>query len=119
MDDLDAALAAHGSFLWRAYFNRKPHFNLNSSLTGVTCKGCNKEIDVASQGGLEAFGSKWHPFCFTCSKCGRGLNGETYVKFEGKPMCEHCYDSMVVCEGCDELIEGGSFKIAILLWVTL
>ncbi|GAC94996.1 hypothetical protein PHSY_002569 [Pseudozyma hubeiensis SY62] len=62
----------------------KCHVNLHKP----RCKGCKKPVlgDLIS-----ALGGKWHPECFTCSRCERVFEDTVFFVKDGRPYDEGCY----------------------------
>lgn len=52
-------------------------------------------------------GENYHPECFVCSECGKGIRGP-YMKIDGKFVCGNCFEEKhrEVCAGCGKPIDG-------------
>ncbi|XP_034388980.1 LIM and cysteine-rich domains protein 1 isoform X1 [Cyclopterus lumpus] len=86
--------------------------------TGHRCTGCRGEVAkespavYAERAGYH--GALWHPTCFVCSECGRGLADLVYFWSGQKLFCgrHYCQTVWPRCSGCDELIFCQSFHTA-------
>ena len=59
---------------------------------------------------MSALGKSWHPEHFTCTKCKKALQNQSFV-VEGEDIfCEPCYEKSVApqCEKCKAPITGVS-----------
>jgi len=74
-----------------------------------TCGGCEERIKDGSV--VKALNRRWHPECFKCGGCGKGISGSFLTK-EGMPYCKPCYNNEhgMKCEVCREFITGHILK---------
>lgn len=48
--------------------------------------------------------ARWHPECFTCSKCGKVLANLRYFKIDKKIFCESHFEEYKICKACEQPI---------------
>ncbi|XP_069006845.1 LIM and cysteine-rich domains protein 1 [Embiotoca jacksoni] len=90
----------------------------DSGRTEYRCTGCQGEVVKESPAVYaERAGYRdalWHPTCFVCSECGRGLVDLVYFWSDRKLFCgrHYCQTARPRCSGCDELIFCQSFLTA-------
>ncbi|KAK6026750.1 LIM domain protein, partial [Ostertagia ostertagi] len=69
-----------------------------------TCHKCSEKI---SEQLLKALGSDFHPTCFTCEECKKGLSGVPFnVDNENKAYCTNCFIDKFAprCDVCNKPI---------------
>ncbi|XP_072237532.1 LIM and cysteine-rich domains protein 1 [Leuresthes tenuis] len=95
-----------------------PATNGTDDKTEYHCTGCHGEVAkespavYAERAGYH--GALWHPMCFVCSECGKGLVDLVYFWSNQKLFCgrHYCQSVWPRCSGCDELIFCKSFLTA-------
>ncbi|XP_059816477.1 zyxin-like, partial [Hypanus sabinus] len=72
--------------------------------TGERCSHCGKELSRA-QAAVKAMGELFHVECFTCSQCGRRLQGQQFYEVGGRPLCQECHqETLEKCSACGQPI---------------
>nr|XP_061796829.1 LIM and cysteine-rich domains protein 1-like isoform X1 [Nerophis lumbriciformis] len=90
----------------------------NNAKTQYRCTGCRGEVAAESPAVFAEragyHGNLWHPTCFACSECGRGLADLVYFWSDQRLLCgrHYCQSVWPRCCGCDELIFCKSFRTA-------
>ncbi|KZV98154.1 hypothetical protein EXIGLDRAFT_746782 [Exidia glandulosa HHB12029] len=67
---------------------QKCHINLRYP----KCKKCRKPM---AENMIEAFGSRWHWECFTCTGCDKPFEDPQMFERDGKPYCLPCFDILI------------------------
>lgn len=77
---------------------------LNPIYAGLTCPGCDKEIEGSVVSAMESI---WHDRCFKCTSCHKTLKNEQYFEKDDKPYCGKDYRKLfsLHCDFCHEPIE--------------
>lgn len=66
------------------------------------CIACGEEI-IGAENGCEALGKVYHSSCFTCSRCGESLSGQTFYILKDRVVCERDYmKTLEKCYKCGE-----------------
>ncbi|XP_075071851.1 zyxin-like isoform X2 [Mixophyes fleayi] len=68
------------------------------------CKLCGQGLS-RTETVVRAGEHLYHVHCFTCTKCDQQLQGQQYYEYEGRPLCEDCYqDTLECCAVCEKKI---------------
>ncbi|CAO3631262.1 unnamed protein product [Mucor hiemalis] len=82
---------------------------LNPIYAGLTCPGCDKEIEGSVVSAMERI---WHDRCFKCTSCHKTLENEQYFEKDDKPYCGKDYRKLfsLHCDFCHEPIENSAIN---------
>jgi len=71
-----------------------------------SCVQCGAKI-IGEGAGCSAMGRLYHIQCFTCTECGRLLQGLPFYPVEGLPLCEADYTNTLekCCKCCQPILE--------------
>ena len=70
------------------------------------CAKCNEPILSKVYLALD---KHWHVDCFTCGKCGKQFNQESFLNIEGQPYHQSCHQ--ILCVFCSSSISGEYYQL--------